>query len=160
MGRYPHFSVVLVGRQFGVKLIKMIQNGPSKTSPNGAKTKPEPPQTIPKRPATTPHASHATTHTSTAAMGWENARHGWRAAGDGGAFSHPMAAVEVCVVAWLAWRVVAGLLGVGGLGWFRAEVVVPGEHAGDELVWGTHLAGSKYPWWLFLALLEAREAAR
>ena len=26
--------------------------------------------------------------------------------------SHPMAVVEVCVVAWLAWGVVAGLLGV------------------------------------------------
>ena len=33
-------------------------------------------------------------------------------------FSQPMAAVEVCVVAWLAWGVVAGLLGVvwGGSG--------------------------------------------
>ena len=32
------------------------------------------------------------------------------------AFSHPMGAVEVCVVAWLAWGVVAGLLGVVWVG--------------------------------------------
>ena len=44
-------------------------------------------------------------------MGWENARHGGRAAGDGARIVHPMATVEVCVVAWLAWGVVAGLLG-------------------------------------------------
>ena len=30
----------------------------------------------------------------------------------GRVFSHPMADVEVCVVAWLAWGVVAGLWGV------------------------------------------------
>ena len=47
-----------------------------------------------------------------------------------------MAAVEVCVVAWLAWRVVAGLLGVvwaGSvlvLGWSPGDF---GEFRGDGL---------------------------
>ena len=76
----------------------MAKFHPSKTLPNRPDTALEPPQT------TTQKTRH---HTRGAGGGWS-----------GGAFAHPMAAVEVCVVAWLAWGVVAGLLVVvwGGSG--------------------------------------------
>ena len=85
-------------------------------------------------------------HNSTAAMELKCAP---RAAGggrSGRAFYHPIAAVEVCVVAWLAWGVVAGLLGVVG-----GDVgVVPGLAMfwrGHIWPFGHMLELFRLPWW-------------
>ena len=73
---------------------------------------------------------------------WENARHGGREAGDGAHIFPPHGRCRGACRGVAGVACCGGFSGVG-LGWCKAEVVVPGGHIGDELVGGTHLAGSK-----------------
>ena len=77
----------------------------------------------PKQPLTTPNHPQETRHHTPRQPRHDTHLHSGHGVGkwapreagggrSGRAFSYPMAAVEVCGVAWLAWGMVAGLLGV------------------------------------------------
>ena len=91
----------------------MANYHPSQTWPNRPQTVPEP---APKDPP--PNPTPATRRNTPPQRAWDDkisapspaARTPWHA------FSKTMAAVEVCVVAWLAGGVVAGLLDVVWVG--------------------------------------------
>ena len=118
---------------WGPNLPKIVQNHPSETLPkstqNSPLTSPNHPQETrhhtPRQPRHDTHL-HSGHGVGKCAPRPPAARPPWRA------FSHPMAAVEVCVVAWLAWGVVAGFLGVvwGGSGavWGRFGHVLEGSY--------------------------------
>ena len=109
----------LFGRSsWGSIWLKMYQNEPKWPFQNLPKWTQNRPLTTPNHPQETRHHTprqpRHDTHLHSGHGVGKCAPRGAGGGRSGRAFSHPMAAVEVCVVAWLAWGVVAGLLGVVG----------------------------------------------